>query len=108
MTIINSEHERVTFPPQPPADFWRRLHTHLDDHPSRWTHLAMLCLQVHSGWSLEQIGQAFGQSKGHVSRSVHAVKRALRSRLERPARGFSDPEAVAAGASENLWPLAED
>lgn len=58
--------------------FWKEVQKrYAKGNERRWKYLSMLCLRVHSGWSLEMIGLAFGHPKGHVSRCLVAVKRDL-------------------------------
>jgi hypothetical protein len=114
MTIINERSERVVFPRTTLHDFWLTLQQHFAQRdPQHWKYLAMLALRENSGWTTEQIGHAFGHSRGHVSRCLYLVKRALRSRFQIPPGvlsaeddGFSDPlDAAPSDDRDPPWML---
>ena len=52
-----------------------------DAERQRWRSLAMLALRENAGWSLSRIGEAFGQDRGNVSRSIRNIARTLREEL---------------------------
>ena len=52
-----------------------------DAERHRWRSLAMLALRENAGWSLARIGEAFGQDRGNVSRSIRKIASTLRDEL---------------------------
>jgi hypothetical protein len=103
MTIMNERHERIVFPRTTLHEFWNTLQDHFaHTDPQQWKRLAMLALRENSGWTVEQIGRAFGHPRGHVSRLLQLTKQQIRSRFDvphgvlSPDDGFSDPDDAAA------------
>ena len=109
MTIMNERHERIVFPRTTLHEFWGTLqqhYAHADAH--HWKRLAMLALHENSGWTVEQIGLAFGHPRGHVARLIQLAKQQIRSRFDVPHgvlseddAGFSDPDDAATGAERD-------
>lgn len=85
MTIMNRQAQRVVLPKSGPDSFWETVHEHFaGSDPQLWKYLAMLVLREDCGWQFDQIGWAFGHSKGHVLRCIAKVKEQLRAKFDPP------------------------
>ncbi len=85
MTVMNRQAQRVVLPKIGPEPFWETIHQHFaGSDPHVWKCLAMLALREDCGWQLDQIGWAFGHTKGHVQRCINQVKERMRQKFDPP------------------------
>ena len=98
MSCIRRNGAKTLLPRSGPDAFWSAVEEQFgQDDPRVWRYLAMLALRENTGWSLEQIGRAFGHPKGHVTRCLRRVEADLRERFAPPAEfwdGFGSPDEV--------------
>ena len=81
MSISNVEGLKVILPKIQEDAFWVTVPKDFaKGNRLRWKYLAMLALKVNGGWTLTDIGKAFGHPKGHVARSIKTIKTELRQR----------------------------
>jgi hypothetical protein len=86
MSIMNADKIKVILPRSGPDGFWTEVHRNYAGEDQRaWKYLAMFTLRVNGGWSLENIGRAFGHPKGHVMRCLRRIEQELRANFEPPA-----------------------
>jgi len=91
MSVVDQRNFKILLPRLDLPQIWRML---LDEYfgstesdPVCRKRLAMLALHENAGWPMEEIGRLFNHDRGHVSRSLQAIKKQIRQR-------FHDPEAI--------------
>lgn len=99
MTVVNRRYQKVPLPRASSQELWSRVEQHYArDDAQHWRYLAMFALREECGWSLDQIGLAFGHHKGHVLRCLRQIKGELQSRFSleplppEVLDTFSDPD----------------
>lgn len=76
--------------PRGTAELWNAIEVHWIQRRSgrrrtyRWKALAMLHLYSHCNWTLEMIGEAFGQHRGRVHRLIHNARASLAETFDPP------------------------
>jgi hypothetical protein len=111
MTVINQYSQKVILARSGRDVFWNLIQKHYaHNDPRVWRLLAMFALKETLGWTLGQIGDAFGVNPGQVSRCVQTARRELRLHFDfipDPPPGFSDPDdpGDAPDSFAALWEL---
>ncbi len=86
MSITNEEGLKIILPRLGKDELWDNIHKdYAGKNRLRWKYLAMLSLQVNGGWSLDEIGLAFGHPKGHIVRCLNRIKKELCERFQQSA-----------------------
>jgi hypothetical protein len=79
MTVIDQSGQKVNLAYVGPNPMWQKIFTeYAGTSPLRWKYAAMLALRDDCGWTLQQIGEAFGHDRGHVCRCLEQIKAELR------------------------------
>ncbi len=82
MSVMRKNGCKIVLPRTGREELWQAIRRHYADaNQLKWKHLAMLWLRTQSDWPLEQIGLAFGLSRGHVVRSLRSIRKELRDHL---------------------------
>lgn len=86
MSVMNVDKVKVILPRSGPDAFWTEVHrSYAGEDQRTWKYLAMFTLRVNGGWSLDNIGRAFGHPKGHVMRCLRRIEQELRDNFAPPA-----------------------
>lgn len=84
MTVIDQTGQKINLAHLGPSQLWQKIfESYAGEDPIRWKYTAMLALRDHCGWTLHQIGQAFGHDRGHVLRCLEQIKQELRPIFDR-------------------------
>jgi hypothetical protein len=96
MSVMNVDKVKVILPRSGPDGFWTTVYrSYAGEDQRAWKYLAMFTLRVNGGWSIDNIGRAFGHPKGHVTRCLRRIEQELRENFEPPAElweGFGSPD----------------
>lgn len=88
MSIVDRDGRRIVLRDgDSHAQHWQNIHAAFPG-PDTLTRkrLAMFALREECGWTLEQIAQAWGTHRGHVSRCIADITQALQQLAEAPTR----------------------
>lgn len=79
MSVVRRDGTKIVLDRRGKDTFWERVQDRFDGQSDLlWRYLAMLALNDVAGWSVEQIGRAFGHNRGHISRCIERVRTELR------------------------------